>query len=63
MTRAYSASARFARVERLFGTVATGSTTSRLASRDTASLAIISARTGATFMPPSRARTSGVRPG
>ena len=59
-------SARFARAGWLdFGTGVTGVTgaTSRLVSGDGASSAIVSVLTGATFISPSRARTSDVNPG
>ena len=51
----------FGSVETVFGTEVTGTATSRLI--QAASLAILSAATGATFISPSRARTSAVRPG
>src|SRR5205809_8060131 len=59
----YSNSARFALVETVFGTEVAGGATSRLASGGGVSLASISAATGATFISPSRARVSAVRPG
>src|ERR1035437_7354317 len=59
----YSASARFALGETAFGTEPAGSATSRPASGRGASLATVSAATGATFISPSRARTSAVSPG
>src|SRR6266851_1599561 len=61
--RVYSTSARFALGETAFGIKAAGSATSRLASGNGASAAIISAATGATFISPNRARTSAVKPG